>query len=149
MAVRITAAEQAAAVDAATADLKFLLSKEGVSVLNQAKVYHVGIINIQLFSTFVSDEKDLREFLKTNLELDPATDVASRVQVAAFSCAWLPKSDYLATRVSWKQGSKGSRTGWSLAGTIWNVSWKMLNQVNGGLNHFRKQPQKRKWSQMS
>ena len=125
MAVRVTAAEQAAALDSATADLKFLLSKENVSVVNQAKVYHIGIVNIQLFSTFVSDENDLRDFLKTNLELDPATDVISRVQVAAFTCAWLsarvrrekqsevdaemqsrqmmkmlPKSDYLAMRVA-------------------------------------------------
>ena len=125
MAVRVTAAEQAAALQAASADLKFLLSKEGVSVLNQAKVYHIGIIKMQLFSTFVSDEKDLRVVLKDNLELDPATDVACRVQVAAFTCAWLsarvrrekqsevdaemqsrqmmknlPKSDYLAMRVA-------------------------------------------------
>lgn len=127
MAVTITAAEQAAALEKASADLKFLLSKEGVSILNQAKIFHVGIINMQLFSTCVSDEKDLRDMLKTNLELDPTADIGHRVQVAAFTCAYLsarvrrekqaevdaemqsrqmikslPKSDYLAMRIAYE-----------------------------------------------
>ena len=88
MAVTITAAEQTAALESASADLKSLLSKEGVSVLNQAKVFHVGVKTTQLFSTFVTDETDLRGVLKTNLELGPATRVADRVQVAAFTCAF-------------------------------------------------------------
>lgn len=127
MAVAVTAAEQQAALEKASADLKFLLSKEGVSVLNQAKIFHVGITTMQLFSTFVSDEKDLRDMLKVNLELDPSQDIAHRVQVAAFTCAFLsarvrrekqsevdaemqsrqmikplPKSDYLAMRIAFE-----------------------------------------------
>ena len=127
MAVRLTAVEQETALARASADLKFLLSKEGVSILNQAKIFHVGVTTLQLFSTFVSDEKDLRDMLKTNLELDPSSDITARIQVAAFTCSFLsarvrrekqsevdaemlsrqmikplPKSDFLAMRVAFE-----------------------------------------------
>ena len=127
MPVAVTADEQVAAIESASADLKFLLSREGVSILNQAKIFHVGIQSMQLFSTFVTDEADLRDMLKTELELDPATRIADRVQVASFTCAYLsarvrrekqsevdaemqsrqmikplPKSDYLAMRIAFE-----------------------------------------------
>jgi hypothetical protein len=127
MAVTINAAQQQAALDSASSDLKFLLSKEGVSVLNQAKLFHIGIVNISLFVTFARDEDDLRDVLKTNLELNPAARLADRVQVASVVCAFhsakirkeklseveaelesrqwqrpLPKSDFLAMRVAFE-----------------------------------------------
>ena len=88
MAINLTPDEQTAAMDAASSDLKFLMSKENVSVLNQAKLYHIGVKTIQLFTTFVEDVKDLRAMLKTNLELDPATRLGDRIQVAAITCAF-------------------------------------------------------------
>ena len=128
MAVTLTAAEEQAALDSATPDLKFLLSKETVSVTNQAKLFHIGVKNIQLFTTFVTDVTDLRSVLKTNLELDPAVRLGDRIQVAAITCAWqaatvrreklseveaemqsrqwqkpLPKTDYLAMRLAFEQ----------------------------------------------
>jgi len=127
MAVTINAAQQKAALDSASSDLKFLLSREGVSDLNQAKLYHIGVNNISLFVTFVTDEADLRDVLKINLELDPAARLGDRIQVAAITCAhqtarirreklseveaelqsrqWqkpLPKSDFLAMRVAYE-----------------------------------------------
>jgi hypothetical protein len=114
-------------MDAASSDLKFLMSKENVSVLNQAKLYHIGVKTIQLFTTFVEDVKDLRAMLKTNLELDPATRLGDRIQVAAITCAFqsasvryekmseveaelqsrqwqkpLPRSDFIAMRVAFE-----------------------------------------------
>jgi len=127
MAIRIDATQQRAALESASADLKFLLSKEGVSVENQAKLYHAGIRTMQLFSTFVVDEADLRKLLKDNLELDPSSDIVHRVQVASVTCAFLsakvrrekqsevdaematrqwqkpmPRTDYLAMRIAFE-----------------------------------------------
>jgi hypothetical protein len=146
MAVTLNAAQQQAAIESASSDLKFLLSKEGVSDLNQAKLYHIGVINVSLFVTFVTDEKDLRDLLKDNLELDPSQRLGDRIQVAAITCAYqsakirreklseveaelqsrqwqkpLPKSDFLAMRVAFE-----------------NKHWKLEDKMVPGKDYLEK-----------
>ena len=80
--------ETAAALRAASAELSFLLDREGVGSIYQAHLYRTGITSINKLAAFASDITDLKSVLKSSLDLDPAVGMAERVQVAAFVCAF-------------------------------------------------------------
>ena len=88
MAVVIDAAQKAAAFLAANSDLKFLLDREGVDEDFQAKLYHVGVVNVKQFVAFAEDRADLRKITKDNFEIDMDVDMASRVKVSKIVVAW-------------------------------------------------------------
>ena len=88
MAVVIDVAQKAAAFLAANSDLKFLLDREGVDEDFQAKLYHVGVVNVKQFAAFAEDRADLRKITKDNFEIDMDVDMASRVKVSKIVVAW-------------------------------------------------------------
>ena len=55
MAVVLTPAEQEAALQKGSSDLRFLLAREDVSDELQAKLYHVGITSMAKFATIAED----------------------------------------------------------------------------------------------
>ncbi len=87
-AVLLTAAEQEAAMLLGSADLKFLLAREGVDELLQGAFFSVGITSLAKFSTVVDSTADLKKMLKEDFGLDAAADLRTRVAVAAVVVAY-------------------------------------------------------------
>jgi hypothetical protein len=82
MAIVIDQNQEAAAWEAAGADLIFLLNREGVDKTIQGKLYSVGVTSIKGFAAFAEDKVDLRKIMKENFELDASTDILSRVKIS-------------------------------------------------------------------
>ena len=80
--------EREEAMAAASADMKYLLGRQEVSVENQALFYHHGLTTIEKFANAVRDKEDLAKMLKEHWELDPDRSLNERVQVAAIMCAY-------------------------------------------------------------
>ena len=84
------AAPAAPAVDALTlgsADLRFLLQRQGIDDDHLRKLFSAGVDSMDKFSAFASGEEDLLSVLKDEFRLDPATNLATRGQVASFIAA--------------------------------------------------------------
>ena len=85
------AAPVAPAVDAlalGAADLRFLLQRQGVDDDHLRRLFSAGVDSMDKFSAFASGEEDLLSVLKDEFRLDPATNLATRGQVASFIAAW-------------------------------------------------------------
>ena len=85
------AAPAAPAVDALTlgsADLRFLLQRQGIDDDHLRKLFSAAVDSMDKFSAFASGEEDLLSVLKDEFRLDPATNLATRGQVASFIAAW-------------------------------------------------------------
>ncbi|CAE7693021.1 DSK1, partial [Symbiodinium necroappetens] len=54
----------------------------------QAKLYDNSIDTVAKFAAFVSDAADLRDVLKTDLGMDPASSLSLRAQAASLMVAW-------------------------------------------------------------
>ena len=63
MAIVITADEKVIALGKAGADIIFLMDKKGVEEDDQAKLYHIGVVSVELFSVFARDQADLEKIL--------------------------------------------------------------------------------------
>ena len=88
MAITLIAGEKALAFTKAGADIIFLMDKKGVDEDLQAKLYHIGVVSVELFAVFAKDQADLEAILKDNFELDPA-DLRSRVKASKMVVAWI------------------------------------------------------------
>ena len=71
-----------------SSDLRFLLTHHKVTAEVQAKLYDNSIDTVAKFAAFVSDATDLREVLKTDLGIDPASSLSLRAQAASLMVAW-------------------------------------------------------------
>ncbi|CAE7346838.1 DSK1 [Symbiodinium sp. KB8] len=71
-----------------SSDLRFLLTHHKVTADEQAKLYDNSIDTVAKFAAFVSDATDLREVLKTDLGIDPASSLSLRAQAASLMVAW-------------------------------------------------------------
>jgi hypothetical protein len=88
MAITIDAVQKALAFTKAGANIIFLMDKKGVDEDVQAKLYHIGVVSVELFSVFAKDQADLEDILKDNFGLDP-TDLMSRVPASKVVVAWM------------------------------------------------------------
>ena len=80
-------AEKEAAVAAASADLKFLLQRQGVVGDNQLLFYHHGIISMEKFANLAKDRGDRIKVIKDHWAIDPDNSLEERVQMSAILCA--------------------------------------------------------------
>ena len=80
-------AEKEAAVAAASADLKFLLQRQGVVGDNQLLFYHHGIISMEKFANLAKDRGDMIKVIKDHWAIDPDNSLEERVQMSAILCA--------------------------------------------------------------
>ena len=71
-----------------SSDLRFLLTHHKVTEEVQAKLYDNSIDTVSKFAAFVSDASDLREVLKSDLGIDPASSLSLRAQAACLVVAW-------------------------------------------------------------
>ncbi|CAE7312401.1 abhd17c, partial [Symbiodinium microadriaticum] len=71
-----------------SSDLRFLLTHHKVTADVQAKLYDNSIDTVAKFAAFVSDAADLREVLKSDLGIDPASSLSLRAQAASLMVAW-------------------------------------------------------------
>ena len=71
-----------------SSDLKFLLTTCEIKSTSQGKLFETGVNTLAKFAAFVASEDDLKEVLKTNFALDPATSLANRAQIASYVVAW-------------------------------------------------------------
>jgi hypothetical protein len=83
----LTADQTAAALKAASAELRYLLEREKVPEVVQAKFYHVGITTVSHFASFAEDAAELKTCLKDEFGLDAGASLDARVQVACVVCA--------------------------------------------------------------
>ena len=84
----MTAEQIDAAMVAASADLKFLMDREGVSVNIQAGIYHAGAVKTPQFAAFVADAEELRKTMKDDFGLDPAGSLPNRIELSKVVVAW-------------------------------------------------------------
>ena len=52
--------QQTTAMEAAGADLKFLMDREGVDPLTQCRFYHSGVQSVRQIGAFAKDADDLK-----------------------------------------------------------------------------------------
>ena len=79
----LDAIESLAAEEAGGSDLKFLFGREQIPVDTQLKFFHIGVCSVSKFSCFANNSDDLKKVLKDEFELDPATSLAQRTEVAS------------------------------------------------------------------
>ena len=84
----LSADEKKAALESASSELKYLLSKEGISMEAQERLYHVGAVTLAKFSVFFIDEADLRTVAKEELGIDPTASLAQRSELAGLIVAF-------------------------------------------------------------
>ena len=73
-----------------SSDLRFLVTHHKVTADVQAKLYDNSIDTVAKFAAFVSDAADLRDVLKTDLGIDPASSLSLRAQAASLSGSLIP-----------------------------------------------------------
>ena len=71
-----------------SSDLKFLLTTCEIQPASQGTLFEAGVNTLAKFAAFVASEADLKEVLKSNFSLDPATSLANRAQIASYVVAW-------------------------------------------------------------
>lgn len=77
-----------AALKLGSADLKYLLAREGVDEKLQGAFFSVGITTLAKFSTIVDTAAEFKKMLKEDFALDAAADLQTRVRVAAVVVAY-------------------------------------------------------------
>lgn len=83
----LSEAEAAAAMDAATSDLKFMMDRQGVPVDLQAKIYNAGALSIAQFACLFKDTEDIRATLKSELGVEQVT-LASKAVASKLLVVW-------------------------------------------------------------
>ena len=71
----------------ASPDLRFLLDREGVSLIIQARLVHAGVTTMRQFGACFTTSEDLRSVAKEDFALDP-TVMAQRVELSKLVVAW-------------------------------------------------------------
>ena len=80
--------QQKTAREAAGADLVYLFGKEGVQNRYQGKLFHVKVCSLPRLAALARATEDLKTVPRGDLELDAATSIGARVQMAEFICSW-------------------------------------------------------------
>ena len=75
--------QQAAALESASADLRYLFSREEVLEVHQGKLYKTGVATIGWFAALVGTETELKELATAELGIDSLADLLQRVQASA------------------------------------------------------------------
>ena len=91
-----------------SADLRFLLERQGIEAVHQRKLFTSGIDTLDKFSAFATGEPDLFKVLKDEFTLDPTANLKARGQVASFRGSLEGFEDACP-----KAGRSGSRAGHS------------------------------------
>ena len=86
----LTPAEVKAAMDTGTSELKYLFSREEVSVEEsiQAIFFHIKVRSPGQLATFAESRDDLKTVLRESFGLDPTNSLEERVKVSAVVTAW-------------------------------------------------------------
>ena len=71
-----------AAMTAGSSELKFLLCKEQVTALTQARLFHAGITSSALLGSIAENVTDFKAMLKDEFGVDPAASMAGRLETA-------------------------------------------------------------------
>ena len=74
-------------METAAPDLKFLLDREGIALITQARIVHAGITTMRQFGAFFTGAEDLRKVAKDSLGLDPDV-LAQRVELSKLVVSW-------------------------------------------------------------
>ena len=91
----LTPVEEIAAKKDVESDLKWLLSDNGVDDDVQTVLYHFGFKKMKLFAGAAGDQSDLRDMIKDQIGLDPATSLFERIKGAAILVAWKAAQIYV------------------------------------------------------
>ena len=88
MPITLDAVEKIAAEGKGGSDLKFLFGREEIPLETQLKFFHIGVCSVSKFARFADSSDDLKKVLKDEFELDPATSLRHRTEVAPILCAF-------------------------------------------------------------
>ena len=77
-------------------DLKWLLAENDVDEATQLVLHHFGIKKMRAYAGLGDTAEEIREMVKTQLGLDPATSMAERTRGAAVVAAWAASKTYVA-----------------------------------------------------
>ena len=80
--VVLDADQTKAAMTAGTSELKYLLCKEQVTELTQARLFHAGIVSSALLGSIAENVTDFKAMLKEEFGVDPASNMAGRLETA-------------------------------------------------------------------
>ena len=91
----LTDPEKVLANENVESDLKWLLGSHDIEEDTQTALYHYKIKKMKMFAGVATDERDLRDLLKDQLNLDPAVDFDDRLKVALIVIAWRAANTYV------------------------------------------------------
>jgi len=78
----LTDDEAKAAMLLGSSEFKYLLCKEQVTVLSQAKLFHSGVVTSALLGAIAEDVNDFKRLLKEEFGVDPGVSMAMRLETA-------------------------------------------------------------------
>ena len=100
--------------DNVSSDLQYFLDEAGISLANQYAITQL-YRNLRQFRSIADQKTDLREALKADFALDPATSPAVRAEVAKVVAAWEVASELASKEQELKAESKIFRPSSELA----------------------------------
>ena len=82
-------AEEDAAMEAASSDLKFLMPREQVDNSLQVRFYHMGIVSVRQYAAIAKDAEDPKDLVRSGgFGLDPTGTLLERVKTSKLIVAW-------------------------------------------------------------
>ena len=105
----IDAEQKAAAIAKAGADLTFLLDRKQVGIDFQAKLFHIGVTSVELFSVFAKNQEELEGLPKEHFGLDPKK-IEHRIAAGRVIVAWMAANIRTTTRPSWMASARPGKS---------------------------------------
>jgi hypothetical protein len=105
----LTETQRAAADNAASSDLKWLLSDNEVPTLVQQSLFHAGFTKMKIFAGFGESRTEVRDALRTDLGLSSTDGLEARQHVALVIAAWEAAREYITREASRRAEAQASR----------------------------------------
>ena len=85
---RFTPKDQDQAIKSLSADLRGIFAECDVPVVVQALIAETGLVKVRYFARVAEDIKEMREIIKTDIGVDPATGIEARLVRTQILAAW-------------------------------------------------------------
>ena len=120
--------QRKAALESASADLRYLLVREEVLEVHQGKLFRTGVTTLGRFAALVGTEAELKELATAELGIDSAADLLQRVQASALVCAWQSARSRVDQRAKLEGEFDARQITKPLPSTDHEATWKALKQ---------------------
>ena len=127
----MTADEITMNLKALTTNLSYMLEKEGIVPEAQAKLASLGYTDVAVFSRMEDTAAAVREVLKADIGLDPATSPQHRAMVARVLVAWDNSKKRMETRMQEEANQRVSDQPRTLAKSLHYDLLKAYEKLHG------------------